>query len=82
MPLLLDDKFTFKRKIGEGGFCKIYLVTDADHNKFAVKIWKEFKHRMFQDEIKACELKQHPNCVKYIHSRENAPLLDTETGEE
>ena len=50
MPLVLDNKYTIQRKLGEGGFCKVYEVTDLDSQKYAVKIWKETKKRMFNDE--------------------------------
>jgi serine/threonine protein kinase len=80
MPIVLDDKYTIHKKLGEGGFCKVYEARDSNGGVFAVKTWKEMNQKMFEDEKKACDMGHHPHLVKYIDAKLNAKLEDTESG--
>ena len=78
MPLVLDGKYQLGRILGEGGFCQVYEATDETGNLYAVKTWKQYNKKMFEDERKAVELEEHPYLVKYISSGRQAPILNTE----
>ena len=68
MPLILDNKYTLGKMLGEGGFCQVYEAHDKDGNVYACKTWKQYHKKMFDDEKKALELNDHPHLVKYIES--------------
>ena len=80
MPLILDNKYTLGRLLGEGGFCKVYEAKDENGYPFAVKTWKQAKKKMFEDEIKAIDLEPHPHLVKYFASSPSGTITNPNSG--
>ena len=79
MPIVLDNKYTIHKKLGEGGFCKVYEARDGRGGVYAVKTWKEMNQKMFEDERKACQMNPHRHLVQYIDSKMDALLVDTDS---
>ena len=80
MSIIVDDKYTLIRDLGEGSFGNVYEARDQADNVYAIKTWKEYNQKMFEDERKACQLEHHNHLVKYIDSKIDAVMVDTDTG--
>ena len=42
MSLVLDNKYTLGKVLGEGAFGRVYEARDNDGGKYAVKTWTKF----------------------------------------
>ncbi|MCR5100472.1 MAG: protein kinase [Butyrivibrio sp.] len=66
---IYNKKYTFIKKIGEGGTSKVFLVEDARGNKYAYKLYKkrnEETKKLFDDEILKLNRTDHDGIPKLI----------------
>jgi serine/threonine protein kinase len=60
-----SGRATFRKKIGEGGYCKVYLYVSEDGRQYAVKRLKddvdEDGTRRFLREVRILASLDHPN---------------------
>lgn len=66
---VVEDRFTLRERIGEGGMGVVYAARDAQTGEeVAIKLLRSAEHPRFEREVQALSAIAHPAIVRYVAS--------------